>query len=51
MEAADPNSVDGTTDEGEGGILFFFFNEARTAHRSPVDSPCETGGKRAGHNL
>ena len=50
MEAAGPNSVDGTTDEGEGGF-FFFFNEARTVHRSPVDSPCETGGKRAGHNL
>lgn len=24
MEAAGPHSVDGTTDEGEGGILFFF---------------------------
>ena len=23
MEAAGPNSVDGTTDEGEGGFFFF----------------------------
>ena len=52
MEAANPSSIDGTSDEREGGILLFvFFNEAGTAHRSPVDGPCETGGKRAGHNL